>query len=239
MKRGVLAVLLGALVAGLTLASCGGGGTQDATIVRAGQLDIKLPPGWKVVNGKAVRPADASATTRAAGSSASSGSATATTSASETTIPLNTGENPQTAMFTALSKFSACLKRDGVKFAGAPNSADPNSPTNDPAYIKSLSTCAAQSNIVAALKASQTAQDNLTPAQIKQQNEGYLVWRKCMVGRGWKVPEPKPDAQGRLFTFSTSGSQQGSSPIVAPAGKDILTSSDVQDCAKKAQASAK
>ena len=140
-------------------------------------------------------------------------------------------------MFTALSKFRACLDRDGVKFIGAPNQADPNSPTNDPNYIKSLSSCAAESNIVAALKASQTAQDNLSPAEIKQQNKGYLKWRTCMVARGWKVPEPKPDAKGRLFTFSASGSSQGQSPIQAPPGKDILSSSDLQQCAALAQKS--
>ena len=140
-------------------------------------------------------------------------------------------------MFTALSKFSACLARDGVKFLGAPDQSNPNSPTNDPNYIKSLSKCAAESNIVAALKASQTAQDNLTPAQIKQQNKGYLKWRDCMVARGWTVPVPTPDAKGRLFTFGNSSGQQGSSPIQAPPGKDILTSPDVQQCAAKAQSS--
>jgi hypothetical protein len=60
-----------------------------------------------------------------------------------------------------------------------------------------------------------------------------------MVARGWKVPEPKPDSKGRLFTFGTSSSQQGQSPIQAPAGKDILSSSDLQQCAQKAQAKAK
>ena len=139
-------------------------------------------------------------------------------------------------MFTALSKFRACLDRDGVKFQGAPDQSNPNSPTNDPNYVKSLTKCAAESNIVAALKASQTAQDNLTPAQIEQQNKQYLKWRTCMIGRGWKVPKPQPDSKGRLFTFGSSSGQQGQSPIEAPPGKDILSSSDVQECATKAQA---
>ena len=62
----------------------------------------------------------------------------------------------------------------GVTFVGAPNPANPSSPANDPNYIKALSTCAAKSNIVQALKAVQSAQDNLTPAQVKKQNKGYL-----------------------------------------------------------------
>jgi hypothetical protein len=249
MRRGACSLVVGVLLAALVLTACGGGGGGDPTVIRAGQLDIKLPPGWKVVDGKAVRPASQASSGSDAGGTASgingtattgnpASGATATTSASATTIPLGNGENPQTAMFTALSKFSACLNRDGVKFVGAPDASNPNSPTNDPNYLKSLSKCAAESNIVSALKAAQTAQDNLTPAQIKTQNKAYLKWRDCMVGRGWKVPEPQPDSKGRLFTFGTASSQQGQSPIQAPPGKDILTSKDVQDCAAKAQKSA-
>ena len=43
------------------------------------------------------------------------------------------------------------------------------------------------------------------------------------------------DEKGRLFSFSTQSTQQGQSPIVAPAGKDILTSKDLQECVAKAQ----
>ena len=88
------------------------------------------------------------------------------------TIPL-AGEDPTTKFFKALSVFQSCLKGLGVKFIGVPDASNPNSPTNDPDYIKALSTCAAKSNIVQALKDQQTAQDNLTPAQIKTQNKGY------------------------------------------------------------------
>ena len=97
---------------------------------------------------------------------------------------------------------------------------------------RALSTCAAKSNIVQALKDEQTAQDNLTPAQIKQQNKGYLKWRDCMIGRGWGIPEPKPDSKGRLFSFGAGGGGGGSVPaFTPPPGQDIVTSSDVQACA--------
>ena len=46
------------------------------------------------------------------------------------------------------------------------------------------------------------------PTQIKVQNKGYLTWRDCMIGRGWGIPEPKPDSKGRLFSFSTSGGER-------------------------------
>ena len=48
------------------------------------------------------------------------------------------------------------------------------------------------------------------------------------IRRGWDIPKPKPDAKGRLFSFS--GAASGGGPqIVAPDGKDILTSGDLQD----------
>ena len=95
-----------------------------------------------------------------------------------------------------------------MKFIGIPDSRNPNSPTNDPNYIKALSTCAAKSNIVQALKDQQTAQDNLTPAQIEIQNKGYLKWRDCMIGRGWGFRAEAPTRRGRLFSFSGFGRQQ-------------------------------
>ena len=89
-----------------------------------------------------------------------------------------------------------------------------------------------------ALKDYGTFQDNLTPAQIKLQNKGYLEWRKCMIGRGWGIPEPKPDSKGRLFSFSTSGGGGGgasaATAFTPPPGEDIVTSSDVQECASEA-----
>ena len=111
------------------------------------------------------------------------------------TIPL-AKEDPTTKFFGALSTFQSCLKGLGVKFIGVPDAENPNSPTNDPNYIKALSTCAAKSNIVQALKDQQTAQDNLTPAQIKTQNKGYLKWRDCMIGRGWGIPEAEARLEG-------------------------------------------
>ena len=131
-------------------------------------------------------------------------------------------------------KGTVMLVANGVKFIGAPNQSDANSPTNDPNYIKSLSTCAAKSNILAALKNQQSYSDNLTPAQIEQQNKGYLAWRDCMIGRGWGIPEPKPDEKGRLFSFS--GAQNGQGPnFKPPPGQDILSSSDISECASEAQ----
>ena len=213
----------------LLLTGCGSSSKQSARdIISAGQIDIQLPPGWKVTDdGKgAIRPATDGA---ASGTSAAGAPGAATGD----TIPLAT-EDPTTKFFKSINIFQSCLKGLGVKFIGAPDQSNPGSPTNDPAYIKGLSTCAAKSNIVQALKDEQSAQDNLTPAQIEVQNKGYLAWRDCMIGRGWGIPLPKPDSKGRLFSFGAGGG--GAVPaFTPPPGQDIVTSSDVQECAQEAQ----
>jgi hypothetical protein len=56
-----------------------------------------------------------------------------------------------------------------------------------------------------------------------------------MIGRGWEIGEPKPDAKGRLFAFSASSQPQ----IKGPPGKDLLSSSDLQECATQSQKGSK
>jgi hypothetical protein len=224
-----------ALVLGALGAFGGGGGSDDPTIIEAGQLNIKLPEGYKIVSGKISAPA----TKPTSSSGTSSGGPTVTTTAG-TTIPLDQKVDPTQQMFTALGKFRKCLDDTGIKFIGAPNAADPNSPTNDPNYIKGLSTCAARSNIVQALQDSQAANQNLSPAEIQLRNKGYLKWRTCMIGRGWKIAKPTPDSQGRLFSFGgSSGGSSTQNQIQAPAGKDLLSSKDLEQCAAKAQKATK
>ena len=146
-----------------------------------------------------------------------------------TTIPL-AKQDPTTAFFQATGAFSSCLKGLGVTFIGVPNAADPKSPANDPNYIKSLQTCAAQSHILQALKDFQASQNKLTPKQIQDENKAYLRWRTCMIGRGWKVPQPVPDSQGRLFYINLNG---GGPQLQPPAGQSVLNSPDIQACVKQ------
>ncbi len=156
----------------------------------------------------------------------------ATTAAPDDTIPLAQAD-PTTKFFTAFGTFRSCLKSEGQTFIGVPDASKPSSPTNDPAYIESLQTCAAKSNILQALQELQTAQNNLTPEQIEEQNKSYLAWRDCMIDRGWKIPEPKPDADGRLLSF---GPNDSGPQIEGPAGEDLFDSDDFQTCASEAQA---
>ena len=155
----------------------------------------------------------------------------AAAAASTTTIPLATAD-PTTAFFTAIQSFQSCLSARGVKFVGAPDPRNPGSPANDPSYLKNLEICAAQSNIVQALKNAQAAQADLTPAQIAAENKGYLKFRTCLIGRGWKVPPPTPDAQGRLFSFGGGSTPQ----LTPPPGQSLLSSPDIRACATRAGA---
>jgi hypothetical protein len=154
---------------------------------------------------------------------------------SGTTVPL-AKQSSLTQFFTAISSFQSCLHGLGVTFIGAPDSSNPSSPANDPTYIKNLTTCAAQSNILQALKNAQTAQDNLTTAQIAIENKAYLKWRTCMIGRGWGIPQPVPDSKGRLFSFggAASGSTTGAN-FTPPAGQTLLSSHDLEACASVAE----
>ncbi|HEY5252860.1 MAG TPA: hypothetical protein VIJ09_14435 [Acidimicrobiales bacterium] len=203
--RPACAALLLAVVAAGCASGSGSASSSGPAVVAAGQL----PPSAVLVGGNR----------SGAGSEG-------------TTIPL-AKQDPTTALFTAIGSFQSCLKGLGVTFAGVPSAGNPNSPTNSPAYIKGLTTCAAQSNIVQALKTEQTAQDDLTPKQVANENKIYIKWRVCMIGRGWVVPPPKPDAKGALFSFGASG---GSGPqLTPPAGESLLSSPDIQACVALAQ----
>jgi len=245
--RGALVVAVASLA--LLASACGGGSSgSDPRVLDAGQVDIKLPKGFKVVDNTVVAPRQDTA----------SPSTTATTTASppptnangtpritlppvptttKSAIPLKSSSNPTQDLLKAAGKFNQCLKDLGVKFIGAPDQSNPNSPTNDPDYISSLTKCAARSNIVQALQTAQAQQDSLTPKQIEQQNKGFLIWRKCMIAKGWKIPMPTPDSKGRLFSFGGGGSGSGGGglQITPPPGKDLLTSKDLEQCSAKAQ----
>ena len=77
------------------------------------------------------------------------------------------------------------------------------------------------------------AQADLSPEEIEEQNEGFLRWRDCMIERGWKIGEPKPDSEGRLFSFGGGGGSQ--LKIEPPPGEDLMGSEDMQACSEEAQ----
>lgn len=219
MRRSIAAV-----IALLLLAPACSEEEADPQVLRAGQVDIRLPDGWTVEEASAVKPA--------AGGDAPTGGTGPGADPSATTTPPDTvplsQDDPQTAFFKAVRVFQQCMQDNGTDFIGIPDAANPNSPTNDPDYLAVLGTCASKSNILQALTDVQAAQDAMTPAEIEESNEQYLDWRECMIGLGWGIPEPEPDERGRLFSFGGGGS--GPPAFDPPPGEDPLTSGDFQEC---------
>jgi hypothetical protein len=224
----------------LFAAACGGGSDSDPRVLEAGQVDIKLPAGYKVEGQRIIEPRDVStapAPTAAAASTdgtpqnAAPGNQTTPTTAAGA-VPIKKSGNATQDLLKSFGKFRDCLNDLKVKFIGAPDPNNPQSPTNDPDYLESLSTCAARSNIVQALTAAQAEQDTLSPKEIKQRNESYLKWRDCMIERGWNIPKPTPDEKGRLFAFGTNSSGPQIEP---PPGKDLFNSKDIAKCSTTAQ----
>ncbi len=198
-------MVVGILTLAAVAASCGGAAPAASTYLASGQIP------------KADLPAPGSTAAKAL-------------SSTESTIPL-TQQNPTTALFTAIGSFQSCLAGLGVTFIGIPSAKDPNSPADNPTYIKNLETCATKSNILQALKAAQTAQNDLTPSDVKTENKQYLKWRTCMIGRGWTIPQPTPNSKGLLFSFDTASNATNFKP---PPGQNLLSSPDLQACAAKA-----
>lgn len=218
-------------------AACGGGDDESADnprVLEAGQVDIELPEGFEVADGSVVAPpaTEAPPSTTAAPDTAAAPGAPTTEEpvTTDSTIPLNDNSDPTTDFFIAFNEFRSCLDDEGTTFIGVPDQANPNSPTNDPAYIEALSLCAARSNILEALQNAQAAQADMTPEEIQQSNEDYLAWRECMIGRGWGIPEPVPDAEGRLFSFGGQQNTAGAQ-FEPPPGQDLFTSDDLTECA--------
>jgi hypothetical protein len=204
-----VALSIASLFAAFGLAACGSTTSKGTTsVLYAGQV---------------VRSASIVAGASAAGASGASAVA------SGTTVPL-AKQSPATALFSAMGVFQSCLKGHHTTFVGIPNPNTPNSPANNPAYIDALKTCAAQSHILQALKAQQTAQQSLTPKQVKAENVVYLKWRTCLISKGWAVPMPKPNSQGALFSFADTGPQ-----MTPPSGQNVFTSPDIGTCLTLAQ----
>jgi hypothetical protein len=229
-RRALVGFAVLASVALLATACGGGGGDGDARVLEAGQVDIKLPAGYKVEGKKIIQPRDVStAPPSTTQTLPGEGGATPTTAAGG--VPIKKSGNPTQDLLKSFGKFRDCLNDLNVKFIGAPDPNNPQSPTNDPDYIESLSTCAARSNIVQALQAAQAEQDTLSPKEIKRRNESYLKWRDCMIDLGWNIPKPTPDEKGRLFAFGQNSGPQ----IEPPPGKDLFNSKDIEKCSTKAQ----
>lgn len=168
LKRGLASVVAFNLAA-FALGACGDNTTTTRYVVR-GADDIQV-----------MTPEEVAAARKTSGDPVSSASGSATT------IPLNEDNRPpEVKLFAAYQKFNECIKADGYKIEG--NLQDPNNPAlKDPDYVASLTKCAARSDILGALRASQEAQAKLTPAEVQKRNENFKKISDCLLKRGWTI----------------------------------------------------
>ncbi len=103
------------------------------------------------------------------------------------TIPLNEDDRPpEVRLFEAFGNFRDCLSDKGYGIEG--DLTNPNNPAyQDSAYREAVTTCAARSDIVAVLEEVRATRENLTPEQVEQRNEVFIVLRECLEDKGWTV----------------------------------------------------
>jgi len=224
--RGVAWVLAVGL---LVLPACGGDESGATAIIRTadGVQVISAEEAGDLIDNTAAAAGDAGAD----GDAGSEGDAGADgdeafDEQTANTVAVADDRTPDERMFDAFNEFRACLTDRGTEFIGAP---DPSGegPTNDPAYVESLGVCAQQSDIVAAMQASQEASEDMTPEEVEERNEGVLVFVDCMEGRGWTV-EVTTAGNGMLTPSNFTG----------PNGESLFDSSDLDDCAGESQTAA-
>jgi len=188
MLRRPRAVLFAGLAISLLVTACSGG--DEVTYVRAAD-DVQVMDPSDVAG---ARPDLTGGTTLPPGSTvAPSGGAETTAPAAgpdETgaeTVPQNVDDRPpEIRLFEAFGKFRGCLEDKGYGIEG--DLTNPENPAyKDPAYAEAVGTCAARTDIVAVLQEVQSTRANLTPEQVEQRNEVFVVLQECLEAKGWTV----------------------------------------------------
>ena len=169
--------------------ACSGG--DETTYVRAAD-DVQVMDPDEVAG---ARPDLVSGTTVPPGSTAVPGGSTDTTgpatpgtdASGEETVPQNVDDRPpEIRLFEAFGKFRTCLEDKGYGIEG--DLTNPNNPAyQDPAYADAVGTCAARTDIVAVLQEVQSTRANLTPEQVEQRNEVFVLLQECLEAKGWTV----------------------------------------------------
>lgn len=182
-------VLLTVVVLGALVTACSGG--DEVSYVRAAD-DVQVMDPADVagarpdLTGGTTLPPDSIVTADdAADTTLAEVGGTGTTGAE--TVPQNVDERPpEIRLFEAFGKFRTCLEDKGYGIEG--DLTDPNNPAyKDPAYADAVTTCAARTDIVAVLQEVQSTRANLTPEQVEQRNEVFVVLQECLEARGWTV----------------------------------------------------
>lgn len=162
-------------VGSLSLGACASGTSTISRVVLRGPDDIQVMTPEQVALMKGNEEPSTPGATSAAGASTSD------------TVPLNQDNRPpEVKLFAAYQKFTSCLQADGFKVEG--NLQDRNNPAfQNKEYVAALTKCAARSDILATLRATNEANAKLTPAEVQSKNENLKKIGDCLKKRNWTV----------------------------------------------------
>ena len=153
-----------------------------------------------------------STTTTAAAATSTTTTTTTTTQPPKETIPLAEEDiNPGLKLMDALGGFNSCLAEEGFEFMGLPNEeAGAGALVNSPDYLEALGLCNSRTGIGDAFQEFQAARSDLTPQQIREDNEDFILLTECLRQKGWTIGELLPDENGLLGpggSFQSSGGE--------------------------------
>ena len=127
-------------------------------------------------------------------------STTTTTQPSKMTIPIaEEEENAGVKLMDTLDDFNSCLSSEGYEFIGLPNQeGGPEDPANNPDYLRALVLCNSRTNIASTFQEFQESRNEMTPEEIREQNEQTIALGECLNRKGWNVGNLSPDENGLL-----------------------------------------
>lgn len=165
----------------LVLAGCGSAAAGEVVVRGADDVQVLTPE--QVAEQRLPTLTDPAAS----GSTVAPGDTTPGDTAADQTVPQNQDDRPvELRLFDAYAQFRVCIEDAGYQIEG--NLADPNNPAyKDPDYAKTVSTCAARSDIVNVLQEMQATRASLTPAEVEQRNKVFVVLKECLERKGWTV----------------------------------------------------
>tara|TARA_Y100000748_G_scaffold12849_1_gene10465 strand:+ start:63 stop:875 length:813 start_codon:yes stop_codon:yes gene_type:complete len=155
--------------------------------------------------------------------STTSTTTTTTTEPPKVTIPIaEEEENAGVKLMDTLDDFNSCLSSEGYEFIGLPNQeGGPEDPANNPDYLQALVLCNSRTNIASTFQEFQESRNEMTPDEIKEQNEQTIALGECLNRKGWDVGDLSPDQNGLL----------NPSQFQSPDGS--INTDDIRSCASE------
>lgn len=166
-------------------------------------------------------PVDAAATTSTTATPTTTPTTTTEAPPTKETVPLAEEDvHPGVKLMGALDDFNRCLDGEGYEWIGFPNAdLGADAPVNQPGYLQALQLCNSRTQISKVYQEYQTSRADLTPDEIRQENEDFIDLADCLRDRGWTVGELRPDENGLLNPGDEFSGPDG----------DIVTD-DIRDC---------